>query len=200
MRLFIALELGMEVQGKVEATLRTLRRLSPDARWVDPGKTHLTLVFLGSVEEERIPALDAALAPVAAAHLPFRLSFADGGTFGGRARPRVLWVGVGGELEALGSLQAELAATVQRLEIPVEERAYTAHLTLARARQPRGDPGLASCAEKLHGKRLGQLTVGEVVLFQSVTSPQGARYQVQRRWPLAGEKNGRRSDTGSSSE
>ncbi len=186
MRLFIGLELGEEVQAGVEATLRNLRPLSPDSKWVDPRKTHLTLVFLGSVEEERLPELDAALAPVVARHRPFQLSFTDGGSFGGRARPRVLWVDVRGELDALKSLQGELATKVQQLEIPLEEREYAAHLTLARARHPRGDAGLAACAEKLQGRKLGPLAVREVLLFQSVTSPQGARYQVQRRWPLAG--------------
>lgn len=185
MRLFIAIELRDEVKEALAAAIAQLRPRSPDSKWVKAEKTHLTLCFLGHLEEPLLPKLEAAMQEVATRHRPFPLSFAGGGAFGGRARPRVLYVSVGGSADPLAALQADLVRAVSALGVVLEDRPYAPHLTLARARHPRGDAGLAECVEALAGSELGGQRVTELVLFQSRTSPSGAEYQPLLRAPLS---------------
>jgi len=184
-RLFIGLELGEAFHAAMAAALRTVRPLSPDSKWVDPGKAHLTLVFMGNQEESMVARLDAAVRPVVAQHRHLTLELEGAGTFGSPARPRVLWVDVRGQVDRLRSLQAAVAKAVRGLEIELEDRPFSAHLTLARARHPRGDAGLVACREALQKQHLGEVAVREVILFHSLTSPQGARHQALHRWPLS---------------
>lgn len=185
MRLFIGVELDDPLRASVRRVLERLRPVSPDSKWIAPQKAHLTLVFLGSVDPSLVPRLDAVVGAAVASHAALSLQFRGGGSFGGRSRPRVLWSGVQGEVPALQAVQADVARAVAGLSLPVEERPYSPHLTLARARHPRGDAGLGACVPLLEGEDLGVLPVREVVLFQSHTSNQGSRYEALRRWPLS---------------
>lgn len=189
MRLFIAIELRDAVREALGATIERLRPLSPDSKWVKAEKTHLTLSFLGHLDESMRPKIEAALRDLVTRHRPFQLNFGGGGSFGGRARPRVLFVRVAGSIEPLAALQADVAREMQALGIEQEDRPYSPHLTLARARHPRGDPGLARCVEALATAELGTQRVTEAILFQSHTSPKGAEYEAlcRARLSSAGE-------------
>ncbi|WP_426755246.1 RNA 2',3'-cyclic phosphodiesterase [Myxococcus sp. Y35] len=180
MRLFTAVTLGATIETRVAAQLRHLQALAPRARWVKVEGLHLTLVFLGDVDAARLPTLHEALAPVGARHAPFVLSIGGGGAFGAAAHPRVLWADVGGATDALRALQADTARVLQPLGFEPEHRPYTAHLTLARSRAPRGDPALSACVQALSGAALGEGRVDRLVLFES----QGGHYLPRLEVPL----------------
>src|SRR5207248_1568292 len=95
-RLFVAVDLGAEVRRALEALEGELRPQARDARWVAPENAHLTLAFLGGMEEAAVPGLSEALGQVAARAAPFQLLVQGGGAFGTSKKPRVLWVGVEG--------------------------------------------------------------------------------------------------------
>jgi len=175
MRLFTAVTLGTAIEASTAARIQHLRALAPRARWVKTERLHLTLVFLGDVDEARLPALREALTPVGARHAPFLLSVAGGGAFGAPEHPRVLWADVRGATEALKALQADTARVLQPLGFEPEHREYTAHLTLARSRAPRGDAALASCVQALSETTLGEGRVDRLVLFES----RGGHYHPQ---------------------
>jgi 2'-5' RNA ligase len=139
MRLFVGVKLGSEVERRATEGLERLKALAPRARWVVPEKLHLTLSFLGEVEPERAEAVARALEAVGVKHGPLVLKIEGGGSFGAPGHPRVLWAGVGGDTQALESLQVAVVSALEPLGFAAEERDYTAHLTLARARTPRGD-------------------------------------------------------------
>lgn len=186
MRLFIAVTLGEEITSRAVPVLRRLEGLAPRARWVAPEKLHVTLSFLGEVEPERVPTLAQALRQVGAAHAPLVLRVEGGGSFGSPMQPRVLWAGLGGETEALAALQADVVAALRPLGFAPEERNFTAHLTLARARQLRGDRALAVCVRALEQERWGEARVDRLLLFESV----GSRY-VPRAEALLGKASSR---------
>lgn len=167
MRLFVAVTLGPQVTQRAEAAVQRLRPLAPRARWARLEGLHLTLVFLGETEPERVGPLSVALHEVAARHTPFRLSAGGGGSFGSPTHPRVLWGDVKGDLAALRALQADVARALEPLGFAPERRAYTAHLTLARAKAPRGDADLAACVQALQHEDWGEGEVRELVLFES---------------------------------
>jgi 2'-5' RNA ligase len=180
MRLFTAVTLGATIEQRATAELQRLRAVAPHARFVKAEGVHLTLVFLGEVEEARLPSLREALEPLGPRHAPFVLSVGGGGSFGSPSRPRVLWADVRGATDALKALQADTAAALQPLGFEPEHREYTAHLTLARAKDPRGDPALARCVKALEGADLGEGRVDRLVLFES----QGGHYLPRLEVPL----------------
>lgn len=167
MRLFVAVVLGQDIESHAHEAMGHLKGLAPHARFVKPEGMHLTLSFLGEVDPARLPELEAALTRAAGHHAPFTLSVAGGGSFGSPSHPRVLWADVLGDVEALKALQAEVATELEKLGFPREARAYTAHLTLARAKLPRGDAALATCARELKDAAWGEAHVDRVILFES---------------------------------
>ncbi len=178
MRLFVAVTLGPALEATVADALHDLSRHAPRARWVPPANLHLTLSFLGDVDVPRAAEVERVLRPVGAAHAPLELSVQGGGGFGAPERPRVLWAGVGGDTAALGALQADVAGRLRPLGFEPEHREYVAHLTLARARQPRGDRELAGCIQALRDEHWGEARVERLVLFESLAGRYLARSTV----------------------
>lgn len=181
MRLFVAVTLGPTIESHAVSALPRLKGLAPRARWVPPTNLHLTLSFLGQVEAERVPALAEALSRVGAAHAPLVLTIEGGGGFGAPSHPRVLWAGVGGDTKALGALQADVVEALRPLGFEPEHRDYTAHLTLARAKVPRGDRQLSECVHALQGEKWGEARVDRLILFESL----GGQYHPRAEAPLS---------------
>ncbi|MBI3185370.1 MAG: RNA 2',3'-cyclic phosphodiesterase [Myxococcales bacterium] len=191
MRLFIAVDLGEELLAKLERETASLRRRAPQAKWVRTEATHLTLAFLGEVDEGRVPELSRALGEVASRHAPFTLRVRGGGAFGNPKKPRVLWLGLRGDEAALSALQADLQDALEPLGFPPEEREFKPHLTVARAREAGGEPTFARLAAELERMDLGETRVERVALFQSQLTPQGAHYTVLAASPLTASSQGK---------
>lgn len=178
-RLFVAVDLGAAVRDRVARAIGLARLAAPRARWVPADGVHLTLVFLGAVAGDRVPAIAAAIGRAAARHRAMEINVHGAGTFGRSSSPRVLWLGVDGEVRALTSLQRDVAGELEAIGFPREERAFAPHLTLARAREERGDASLATAAERLGAFDAGSALVSTVRLVQSHLGPGGARYDVR---------------------
>ncbi|MGH2501710.1 MAG: RNA 2',3'-cyclic phosphodiesterase, partial [Ktedonobacterales bacterium] len=103
-RVFIALDLSDAARAALTRELRRLARALPGVRLSDPASLHLTLVFLGNVDDATLAAVCAATGAVARATPPFHLALSGLDVFGPRDAPRVVWVGVGGELPHLRAL------------------------------------------------------------------------------------------------
>ncbi len=189
-RLFVALEPTDPVRRRIAVAAAGLRRAAgraaDEVRWADPDHVHLTLQFLGAVPEERVAAVSAAVLAAAAAGRPLALEVRGAGGFPNARRPRVLWLGVGGEVAALGALVQDLGRRLAPLGFAPEERPFSPHLTLGRARDGRGAPGLGGALAGAAADDGIAWRAGELVLFQSHLSPKGARYEALVRAPLDG--------------
>jgi 2'-5' RNA ligase len=144
---------------------------------------HLTLAFLGAQPEERLPALERIGAAAAGATRPGRLRLGEAGSFGSRREPRVLWVDVRGDVELLASLQRSLNGGLAAEGLPVEERPFRAHITLARRRErasggppPGWPPSVDPASFKLEA----------LTLMQSRLSPRGPTYTPLQKFELGG--------------
>jgi len=184
-RVFVAVEPGAELLQKFGDLLGRLSPKAPSAKWVDPEGLHITLAFLGDIAEERVPLVIAAAESAAALHRPLTLQIAKGGTFGAGRRPRVLWLGVGGEVDELSGVRRDLeqALAMSTGYVPEEGR-FEPHLTIARSRDPRGDPALETCVQAIGDTDFGELHVDQIVVVRSDLTPKGARYTVMARAPL----------------
>ncbi len=188
LRLFVACELSDDVRDGLRRIQDDLRRLGAgQLRWARPEGIHVTLKFLGEVEEARVAEISAALA---AAIEPFelRLQPAALGGFGG-ARLRVIWVGLQGDVEALASLAGRVEAALTPLGFPRERRPFAAHLTLARVadRVPAADRReLADLIDGYRPPPLPSMIVTDVSLMQSKLGPRGSVYQRLASFPREG--------------
>ena len=188
LRLFVALDPPEPVRRRLASMQADLRKLAgrhaDEVRWVAVDGIHLTLQFLGAVPEERLESVRAALSAAASSARPLALELKGAGGFPSARRPRVVWAGVGGELEPLAALVADLGRRLAPLGFPPEERAFSAHLTLGRAREGRGAPGLGGALAQAAAGDPVPWRAGAVVLYRSRLSPQGARYEALFEAPL----------------
>lgn len=179
MRLFVALDLPDPVRADLAAAVDAVRAQAPPRlRWPPPERWHLTLAFLGEVDDGRLAALLPRFARVAGRHPAPTLAVAGAGRFDGR----VLWAGLAGDTEALGRLAASLTAQARHAGLPMEERPFRAHLTLARSDRP---VGLAPVVAALAGHRGPTWTASEVHLVRSALGPRPV-YTTLHSWPLRG--------------
>lgn len=178
LRCFIALPLSPSAAADVDRLLAPLRRRWPTARWVPAADLHLTIAFLGAVPSERRPAIEAALARVARTVDAFEIGLDGAGSFGGRGRPRVAWLGIGAGRHAVIDLSAAVARALD-LEPSGEARP---HLTVARGVEP-------ELAAALRDRVGGELTwrAEAVVLYRSHLGPPRSRYEALGRWPLGAD-------------
>ena len=173
--------------------------------WVKPENLHLTLRFLGEVEEARLPELSKAIASSLQGTSPFPLALGGLGAFPDLRFPRVIWIGVKRGAEELSALQARLEEGLQRIGFSPEDRPFSPHLTLGRVRSPkrrdrrlRRHPGVvpsgAGCGMEalVEGLRtievpiLGEMILESVDLMRSQLHPTGAIYTIIQRFPLEG--------------
>ena len=187
MRLFVAIDLDDTARRAVADTQKTLARAVSESggrppKWVQPGLLHLTLVFLGEVQAERVPPLTAVMSEdldVA----PFEAVFAGLGVFPPRGAPQVLWLGVTSGTRELVDLQRVVAARLTAVGLPMETRPFRAHLTLARWRNSRPSDGAGVLALAGAGD-VTRLDVDRVTLFQSQLSASGPIHSVLTRATL----------------
>jgi RNA 2',3'-cyclic 3'-phosphodiesterase len=181
-RLFVALEPPDAVRRRLAAMAAELRRTAgrgaDEIRWVPAENVHLTLQFLGAVPEERVPDVEEAVRAAAAAARPLSLEVRGAGGFPNARRPRVVWAGVDGDVAALAALVADLGRRLAPLGFPPEGRPFSAHLTLGRAREGRGAPGIGGALASAAASAGVPWRATEVVLFESHLSPKGPRYEA----------------------
>ena len=189
-RLFVALEPPEAVRRRLTAAAAKIRRAAGAAageiRWVADENVHLTVQFLGAVPEERVDAVAEAIGAAASAARPVSLEVKGAGGFPNSRRPRVVWLGIAGEVPALEVLAGDLGRRLASLGFPPEARPFAAHLTLGRARDARGAPGLGGALAAAAQDEGIAWRATELVLFESHLSPGGPRYEAVLRAALGG--------------
>ncbi len=189
-RAFIAIELPAPIREALAALQDRLgRQEERAAKWVAPQGIHLTFKFLGDVPAERLPAITEAMTQVAGKHSPLNLHLDRAGCFPGLERPRVIWIGLDGDLGALADLQRSIEIHLSRLGFPREDRGFTPHLTLARLRDtvtPEERHLLGTAVRGLVVPTV-EFTAIEIALIRSNLRPEGAIYTHLATAPLAHE-------------
>lgn len=185
-RSFIAIPLAEEV---LRGAVRLIQRLSDPGdgiKWVPTDNFHLTLKFLGEVDNTEVPDVCRVMREVCNEFSPFELAFAGTGAFPNLSRARVLWVGVEDKTESLTRLANDLDKRLADLGFKREARDYSPHLTLGRTKS--GSRRAASeVIERLEQEKsidLGPMQVDEVYLMASFLDKKGPTYQVMDRIPL----------------
>jgi RNA 2',3'-cyclic 3'-phosphodiesterase len=176
-RTFIAIDLEPGLKTALQDLVRVLKTTKADVRWAQANSLHLTLKFLGEIDEEKATVVKRILGQVAGRQASFPLRLEGMGAFPGEHRPRVLWAGFAAE-PGLLAFQDELEHALEREGFPREERAFHPHLTLGRVKGPGRIHEAMLELEKHRNGSLGEMTVHKVALFESRLRPEGAEYLV----------------------
>lgn len=186
MRLFFAIELGEELLDLLEETTVPLRTEAPELGWLGREQRHLTLKFLGNVEESDVPRLIVAADRAAARHAPLEMTVREIGAFPNFRRARVVWIGV--EQDArLELLHHDLEQACEQEGFEVEGRPFRPHITLARVRAPAPVDRRRALARAARAVRArATVRVEWITLFESTLAPSGARYRRVHAAPLGG--------------
>ncbi|HWQ70042.1 MAG TPA: RNA 2',3'-cyclic phosphodiesterase [Patescibacteria group bacterium] len=184
-RAFVAANLNPDLKAALAMVQDRLKATRADVGWVRPENLHLTLKFLGQVEEDRIGAIGQAIAAAATGCGPVRLVFQGLGAFPRPREARVVWIGLSHGSEALVALQAKIEAALESLGFAGEARPFTAHLTLGRVRGPARREQLARALTEAPAEALGEMVLDRIELMRSDLSAGGARYSILQSFPLA---------------
>jgi 2'-5' RNA ligase len=176
MRLFIAIELPPEIKQGIAKVQEQLRETGATANWTRPEGIHLTLKFLGEVEESRVDEIRNVLASAVGAKGRLSLAIAGAGTFPNVKNPRVLWLGVAGDIEKLVALQASVEDAMEKITFDREERKFSPHLTLARIKFPKPRDNWQQKIESIRDVMLGAFEAGYISLMKSELNREGAVY------------------------
>lgn len=176
LRVFIAIELPDAIGRSLVRWIDLLGRSGASVKWVEPRQAHLTLKFLGDLDEADIGAICTAAARGASGIPPFALRGAGLGAFPHVTRPRTVWIGME-ESGPLCILHAQLETALAELGFPKEKRKFQPHLTLGRVKQ--ASPELAHLSHTLHAHaeaRIGEWMVTEIVVMASQLDRSGPTY------------------------
>jgi len=176
MRCFLAVDIPQPQKGLLAEGLQKLQRLLPKARWVRPEGLHITLKFLGEQGEAAADELLLRLSHLlAAGPAQVQVVLQGGGFFPHPQRPRVAWVGGQAPGLELWAKAAEEAA--ESLGVERESRPFSLHVTLARLERPWPPSACELFLRQVASWQLAPFTASQVVLYESVLTPQGAVYR-----------------------
>ena len=192
-RTFIALALPAALGAKLTRLQALLEPQVPTARWTRTEPLHLTLAFLGDVDDTDLHKVCKAVGMATAPFPPFELQLESVGAFPSASRPRVLWAGLTAENDSpLFPLQRAIVKQVAAVGYRPDDARFTPHVTLGRIKSDRRGPqppDLTAILEPYQTWSGGAFAVTEVVTFASTLTPEGPVYAPLARAALAGEKN-----------
>jgi 2'-5' RNA ligase len=175
-RTFIAVELPSNIRSALRDVQTRLREGGADVKWVEEENLHLTVKFLGDVEDEKLPSVTAAVRTAVSSLTEFLISLGGVGAFPSLTRPRVVWVGLQSGNEPFKSLMERVETALNGVGFPREQRAPHPHVTIGRVRPPYSLKRLPELLKAEPAEALGTMTVEKLTVMASRLSPKGPKY------------------------
>lgn len=187
-RSFISIALDPAVAREITRLQHRIEEIPPreTVRWIPAEQLHLTLKFLGNIPGSLVEELSSSLRAICEQYSPLRLRAEGLGCFPNARNPRVIWIGLQGDLQALEQLQEEIERASSRWAEKEEPRRFSPHLTIGRVRENawREARQIGAILETAAAPTLGAWSAGEVCLMRSQLSPQGAVHTPLATLPL----------------
>ena len=175
-RLFIAWPLPHPIEQELGRIGFLLKQKGGRVSWVKPDNIHLTARFLGDTDENLVPQISSLIDQVAGTSGPIECSLDRLGAFPDLKRPRVVWVGLGGNVESLQNQAEMLEQGVRKLGFEKETKRFRPHLTLARVRDPHQLDALMMAVQQFRVTPMS-FSFDRLILFKSTLSPSGSIYE-----------------------
>ncbi len=183
-RAFIGIELEDGIREELGDAIDELKATNANVRWVKPGNIHITLKFLGNIEEDRVGEIENALKPLGSRN-SFELLAQGMGVLPNPRYPRVVCAGLETGVEALKELNRAMEDAMETMGFKREERDFLPHLTLGRVKSFRAKSLLMMKIRELQKKEFGSIAVNGFSLIQSDLRPTGAVYTELANIPLS---------------
>ncbi len=176
MRTFIAIQIPDIVKSELVQIIDKLKSSQADVKWIKPEGIHLTLKFLGNIDEQKATEVKEVLNKAAKAEIPFEITLEGLGAFPKPASPKVIWTGVKEGAQNTINLVKNLEEQLEKIGFEKERRSFYPHLTLGRLRSPQNKGKLSSLLESTEFKSSSIIKVTRLALIQSTLTPTGAIY------------------------
>lgn len=186
MRTFIAIDFDDAIRDQLGRAQARLQPSCPALKWVRADQVHLTLKFLGEVRDRLLPEIGEALDRLAVGCPPFEIAVESLGAFPPAGSVRVIWAGIRDSEHRLETCQRQCDEYLGRLGFAPENRAFSPHLTLARAKSPMPGREIREAIRREASTRFGVQLVEGVTFYQSTLTPRGPIYQVLSRHSFGG--------------
>jgi 2'-5' RNA ligase len=188
MRTFIAIELPKEIKEALASLQQGLKNSGADVKWVQPENIHLTLKFLGEIDEQVLAKIINILEVTAENQNSFYLNLSSLGAFPNMNFPRVIWIGIKKGDSQIQEVASKLEKEISGIGIPKENRAFSSHITLGRVKSGLNRDKLTKKLNELAGNFLKEgscaFPVKKITLFKSTLTPQGPIYEILKEVPL----------------
>ena len=184
-RSFFAIELPEDIRRYIERDIVSrLKKVPAKVKWVARENMHLTVRFLGEISRQKV---DEIVEKMFDMNIQERisvvsLSLSEIGTFG-RRNPRVIWLGLSGEVEKIVELHGYIERVCDAVKLPADDKKFSPHITIGRVKSPSHTDKLLAEIKKLTIKQL-DFMVREVILFKSTLTPSGPIYSVIEKFPF----------------
>ena len=175
-RTFVAFEFPEKIIAWIGNIQEELRAYGLGIRWVPPQNIHLTLKFLGDIKESDVEKVGQAMFESAGRFAPLPMTAKGIGAFPGFKRPRVIWIGVSGQINDLIALQRTLDDNLNAIGFPKENRPFKGHLTLGRVKDRIDPKELLKALQAFSGFESEPFVIDKLILFKSDLKPSGAVY------------------------
>jgi 2'-5' RNA ligase len=175
-RTFIAFELPGHVTNAIHKIQEILKSYNFNVRWVRPENIHLTLKFLGNINPADVEIIGNIMGDTAEPYAPFSLKAKGLGVFPGLKRPRVIWIGISGQIELLVGLQQNLEEKLNTIGFSREKRPFKGHLTLGRVKGKIDSHRISVVLKKYNQFESEAFTARNIVLYKSDLQPTGSFY------------------------
>jgi len=175
-RSFIAFELPKSVLDALSDVQKSLKRDTEGVRWVRPDSIHLTTNFLGDIPEDMAPRIEEALKQCMTGAVGMNMRLNGVGAFPTIYKPRVIWVGVEGDVPVMAEIKRGLDQALLPLGFEPEGRSFKPHLTIGRVKNPKNLKRLSQALEKAEVAERTLFMISRLVLYKSELFPDGARY------------------------
>lgn len=189
MRLFIAVNISSETRNKISRIQSVLKKKYVGVKWTPPENLHLTLKFLGEVDDSGKDLISEKLRQAVVGLKKFGIDFEKIGVFPNETGPRVLWLGIGeGKtgLENLAKKIESLSAETAVACFEKEKKPFSAHLTLGRFKKSETNEKLFDIVKKPPIEKISD-AVESVYLMKSILTPRGPVYEVVEKFQLEGK-------------
>ncbi len=174
-RAFIAVDLSKEVLEELGRVERELEKSDAGVKWVRPDSIHVTLKFLGYVEEDKVELIKEKIGSINSQIVPFDISLGSVGVFPNWRRPSVVWVGIENGAEQVKLLADKVEEAMNELEFEKEAREFKAHITLGRVKSSKNIQKLEKFSQSVKVSPLNT-NISKLILYKSTLTPKGSIY------------------------
>jgi len=180
MRAFIAIELPEKIKNSLAVLQEKLKSSQADVKWVEKNNIHLTLKFLGEVDENKISEVTTSLNKIALHTPSYQAIISSLGGFPKIDYPRVIWAGIGNGDQETKNIAKLIEENLEKIGFAKEERAFASHITLGRTRSGKNQKKLGELLKKMQVESsiAENFKVDKITLFKSQLSPKGPTYQA----------------------